>query len=448
MDTTLLSDVDIVSYTTNTTATTTATTTIINMPEVSFRTLPGELEDDIPDDTCSLKNSESLAGGTMATSAESEYSLFSSEEEDDDDDEAKTSHHEEDGHDHDIDASASSRDNNHQEGDDGGAAADTESSASTTPTASGRRKIPSSLHIPSCEGVEPVEPSEEEKVPEDQDSDEQPDDADATTASSDFTALRPSSERRISYQPSDRSMSVALSPCKPLLRYESAYGKDSKIPLNFTRRGAVRVLPKPNLRAIQRQPPKAALQRSSSHKDDRRNVTFDKICIREHKITMGDNPSCSYGTPISLDWDYMDFEAVALTDYEMYKFYSGHVRSRSLRQLYLNHYQRRNLLLQEGYTLEQIKAVKHETNRARKQRELTRIFAQAKVLVTMEDMVESAGRKMSRVFSGSNNNNKNNYQTKEHEKQLLLKVMEGDDTVDTAHRESHLGPIMIKAIEG
>jgi hypothetical protein len=232
------------------------------------------------------------------------------------------------------------------------------------------------------------------------------------------------------YKPTNRSIAVAQSPARPSLRRHSSYGKDSTIPLNFNKRRSVLVLPKPNLQTLLGRDRLATTMTEARAPQrhtvpaQRRSVQFDKICIREHAITMGDNPSCSYGTPISLDWDYLDFEELSLEDYEMHKFASGRGRPRTLRQLYLNHYQRLHRLQQEGYTPEEIRARKHETNKVRKQREMTRFLAQAKVLVTLEDLVESAGRKVKRTMGKSSR--------KEQERQLLLKVMEGDDTVDTA----------------
>ncbi|KAG7373362.1 hypothetical protein IV203_034086 [Nitzschia inconspicua] len=279
------------------------------------------------------------------------------------------------------------------------------------------------------------------------------------------------------YKPSDRSITVALNPSKPLLRRHSSYGnKNEKIPLNFNKRGSVKVLPKPDLQAlgsdalktrVSAPPPSVSTSSNSKGSTSKNRVVFDKIAIREHRITMGDNPSCSYGTPISLDWDYIDFEELTLEDYEMHKITSGRGRPRTLRQLYLNHFQRIHRFQQEGYTLEEIKARKHETNKARKQREMTRFMAQT-FLVHVEDIVESAGRKVSRVMKTGKNKGKSEQRQqqqgshrrklskKEQEKQLLLKIMGGDDTVDTAQvvqserdsRNDHLMPISIRSIEG
>jgi len=52
----------------------------------------------------------------------------------------------------------------------------------------------------------------------------------------------------------------------------------------------------------------------SSRKHD--SLTFDKICIREYSRTVGDNPSCSSGPPVSLSWDYNILGDIDLDFYE------------------------------------------------------------------------------------------------------------------------------------
>jgi hypothetical protein len=481
------------------------TTTIINMPEVSFlgsTTLPSS---DSNTDLCScLKNSAgSVAEQTMLTSAESEYSLCTSAEDltekshgmhdDDDDEDGQPQSEDDDG----FDDSLSSG-----EGELSGATKHEEKDRPRP--GGGPTKIPSSLHIPSCgddsgtttssrsnsnsnddyqphrvhfedqEGEEKEEeqpPPQQQQQQEDDDLDKgRTDDTQSSQAAAAATAAKPSLKRMsvdmIQYRPSDRSISVALTPSRPSLRRHSSYGEDGTIPLDFDRRGSVRVLPKPDVKKVQQQQSKrvsapasfgggatpAAATSTAATTTVKRSVSFHMIGIREHRITMGDNPSCSYGTPISLDWDYIDFEGLTLDDYELHRFVSGRGRPRTLRQLYLNHYQRINLLQQEGFTPEQIKEVKRETSRARKQREMTKFLAQTKVLVSLEDMVESGRRKVARAMSGgsSSNGNSKKLSKKEQDKQLLLKIMEGDDTVDAARivqHESNLLPISIRRIE-
>jgi hypothetical protein len=43
---------------------------------------------------------------------------------------------------------------------------------------------------------------------------------------------------------------------------------------------------------------------SRSNEKERRSVSFSDITIREYNGTVGDNPSCSKGAPISLHWSY------------------------------------------------------------------------------------------------------------------------------------------------
>jgi hypothetical protein len=399
------------------------------------------------DDGCSLKHSGSVAEATHATLTESEYSLFSegddtekSSQEDDGHDDGND-HDKEDAGDDGFDDSLSSSDETVP------AASKTAAAAAATSererTIAPPTKIPSSLHIPSCLHQDKIAQEEETHITEASQEPGPPTSPIAGAAQfMGATTFRRRSEFAVRYRPSDRSIDVALSPTKPSLRRHSSYGKDSTIHLDFSKRGSARVLPKPDLNLLEKRRSDASTQAITTKAN---KVVFDKIQIREHRITMGDNPSCTYGTPISLDWDYIEFEDLTLDEYEMHKFSTGRGRPRSLRQLYLNHYQRKNRLQLEGFSLEEIKDCKRETNRARKQRDMTRFLAQAKVMVVLEDLVESAGRKVSRVML-------KNQKKGEQEKQLLLKIMNGDDTIDTAkighHSHNNSKPMSVRVMQG
>jgi len=45
-------------------------------------------------------------------------------------------------------------------------------------------------------------------------------------------------------------------------------------------------------------------------------LDFDKVNIREYSRTVGDNPSCSSGPPISISWEYNIVGDINLNDYE------------------------------------------------------------------------------------------------------------------------------------
>ena len=319
-----------------------------------------------------------------------------------------------------------------------------------------RQKVPSSLEFPTNtttnnvivateedSGDEPNDDEEEAREEEDDDDDDTvvrgstvvadaaPTTSTRTSPSNDDDGL-PTSTTELRRIASSRERPM---PNRSSFRRRSSYGNNTNgdsfftSPIvDFNKRGSLKVLPKPDVSRLQHEqlqrtmsmkmsssvsmPEMTSTEAQQSPSIKRRNstssttrVSFDKIIIREHRRTMGDNPSCSYGTPIGLDWEYIQHADLTLQQYEDHKR-NSRIRSggkpRTLRQLHLNHYQRRNLLQLEGYTLEQIKSQKKETNKVRKQREMTRFLAQAPVLVKLEDMVESGKRKL---FRRKNNNN-------------------------------------------
>lgn len=66
--------------------------------------------------------------------------------------------------------------------------------------------------------------------------------------------------------------------------------------------------------------PKKSILKSSSACPDakpRHSVKFDNIVIREYERTVGDNPSCSRGPPISIGWAYIIAHEYPIDDYEL-----------------------------------------------------------------------------------------------------------------------------------
>ena len=119
-------------------------------------------------------------------------------------------------------------------------------------------------------------------------------------------------------------------------------------------------------------------------------VGFATITIREYEQTIGDNPSVSYGPPISLDWEYQQLEPVTLEHYEAHR-----APRRTLRQMCMNYYTRRNVLTYKfGYSEEEVKQAAKQADKVKRGRAVTKYFLPyAKV----EDLVTSAGRKAKRV---------------------------------------------------
>eukprot|EP00566_Odontella_aurita_P011826 CAMPEP_0113525442 /NCGR_PEP_ID=MMETSP0015_2-20120614/164_1 /TAXON_ID=2838 /ORGANISM="Odontella" /LENGTH=383 /DNA_ID=CAMNT_0000423609 /DNA_START=204 /DNA_END=1354 /DNA_ORIENTATION=- /assembly_acc=CAM_ASM_000160 len=51
----------------------------------------------------------------------------------------------------------------------------------------------------------------------------------------------------------------------------------------------------------------------------RRQVTFHSVTIREYPMTVGDHPNCSYGPPVSLGWDYDEYESIDMNYFETHR---------------------------------------------------------------------------------------------------------------------------------
>jgi hypothetical protein len=118
-------------------------------------------------------------------------------------------------------------------------------------------------------------------------------------------------------------------------------------------------------------------------------VRFHVIQVREYEQTMGDNPSVSYGPPISLDWDYEELEPV---DLEVYEATRG--PRRTMRQMMLNYYNRRNILTWRcGFSEEELKVAKHEANKIKRARAMTKALLPAQLF---EEVMQSAARKTKR----------------------------------------------------
>jgi hypothetical protein len=119
-------------------------------------------------------------------------------------------------------------------------------------------------------------------------------------------------------------------------------------------------------------------------------VVFHEVQIRCYEQTIGDNPSVSYGPPISLDWAYEEVEPINLDEYE-----NSRGPRRNTRQMMLNYYNRKNLLTWRfGATEEEMKAAEKEVKKIKSQRSLTKAMLPAQKL---EEVIQSIARKTKRL---------------------------------------------------
>ncbi|KAL7538551.1 hypothetical protein ACHAXR_008636 [Thalassiosira sp. AJA248-18] len=125
----------------------------------------------------------------------------------------------------------------------------------------------------------------------------------------------------------------------------------------------------------------------------KRKVHFGTVLVRDYNMILGEHPCCSIGPPITIDWDYLEYEPLDVDEYEFH-----HPPRRSMREMCLNYYQRKNLLSHAGFTEVDFKQTKKEVNRAKLNRSLTRQVVSYYPLLKVEDAVESACRKFKRLI--------------------------------------------------
>lgn len=118
-----------------------------------------------------------------------------------------------------------------------------------------------------------------------------------------------------------------------------------------------------------------------------RQVQFLAVEIREYSQTLGDNPSVSYGPPISLDWEYDSADPVPLDDFE-----AGRGKRRNLRQMMLNYYHRTNVLQHIlGFSEKELNAAQKAAEKIKGQRAMTKATLGVSKL---EEAWQSTRRKM------------------------------------------------------
>lgn len=135
---------------------------------------------------------------------------------------------------------------------------------------------------------------------------------------------------------------------------------------------------------------------SKSESRRNRHVAFGDVELRRYFITLGDNPSCRIGPPVSLGWEYEEFTTLPVDDYETIR--QPKRRSR-LHQLVLNMYQRQGIMNRIGIDPEEIESIEKEMKRIQRQRSITAALAP---FSKVEEVMASAGRKVKRAFHHNN----------------------------------------------
>lgn len=126
---------------------------------------------------------------------------------------------------------------------------------------------------------------------------------------------------------------------------------------------------------------------SESSSSLKRNVSFSSLEVREYDIALSDHPSCSYGPPIQLGWDYHQKKAVQVEDYEESRLKQPR---RGRHELVLSYNVRRYLLLKRaGYSDKDLEQAMSEVDRVKRERTVTQAFLPASKLdETMEHVLD------------------------------------------------------------
>lgn len=115
---------------------------------------------------------------------------------------------------------------------------------------------------------------------------------------------------------------------------------------------------------------------SKQNKKDRsrKKIRFGTITIREYPMVLGDHPNVSYGPPVTLGWDYDEYEPLSMDLYERCHPSRSSLR-RDMRQMMMNYYRRKNVLsFWAGYTEEEVKAATRSVKRDKLRRKVTANF--------------------------------------------------------------------------
>jgi len=117
-----------------------------------------------------------------------------------------------------------------------------------------------------------------------------------------------------------------------------------------------------------------------------KSVRFSSVAVRDYSICLGDNPSVSRGTPISLDWDHDNELTYDINVYESERFQ----KRRTSDDLKIPSLKRIQLLKELGYSRGEINEQIKKTNLDKQRRIYTRRRAE------YEENIKAAFRRITK----------------------------------------------------
>jgi hypothetical protein len=132
---------------------------------------------------------------------------------------------------------------------------------------------------------------------------------------------------------------------------------------------------------------------NGSTRQEERRLKWDKVILREYARTVGDNPSCSSGPPVSISWEYNVLGELAVEEYE-----DTRPARRSQMEMVLPRKVRHDMLRREwDVTQRQIAdAVRRNVKTKNQRRTTVNNLGKAN---KYEQVMESLGRKVKRTLT-------------------------------------------------
>ena len=128
-----------------------------------------------------------------------------------------------------------------------------------------------------------------------------------------------------------------------------------------------------------------APSRSSLTHFIQKSVSFDQIHIRQYQQDIGDNPSCSSGPPVAINWDYSDMRSIDVAEYE-----ETRPSRRYNKELLIPRSTRIDILTDVGYSPKQIMKVTEDVNKCKHQREKSA----RSLILKFDTLLEKANKKL------------------------------------------------------
>ena len=145
-------------------------------------------------------------------------------------------------------------------------------------------------------------------------------------------------------------------------------------------------------------PPKSSLRtldgetrKAYPNTEGRRTLQFQNVILREYGMILGDHPCCRFGLPVTIEWDYLEYQPLSVDDYEVH-----HALRRPLRQMHLSSSQREAILQDLHYPQSDIRKARKELIRIQNGRLWTKTIVESPFLSQMDNGVRSLARKVKR----------------------------------------------------